>query len=95
MVVICWKQIPVYAAKCIGTFVDTCDEEVIVLRWPGNRFAAEDAERYTHCQILDVSDTDRRSLVELTGKVPGAIVSGGWGAPSFRRWMKEVKSHGG
>ena len=26
MVVICWKQIPVYAAKCIGAFVESCDE---------------------------------------------------------------------
>ena len=53
MVVICWKQIPVYAAKFIGAFVDRYDGEVSVLRWPGDRFAATDAERYTHCRIID------------------------------------------
>ena len=95
MVVICWKQIPVYAAKCIGAFVDRYDGEVSVLRWPGNRFAATDAERYTHCRIIDVTDTDKRSLRELVGCVPDVIVSGGWGAPSFRCWMQEVKGAGG
>lgn len=95
MVVICWKQIPVYAAKCIGAFVDSTNEEVVVLRWPGNRFAAADAEKYTHCRIEDVTDTDSRSLVDIFGRVPEVILSGGWGAPSFRRWMREVKQKGG
>lgn len=95
MIAICWKQIPVYAAKCIGAFVDSVDEEVVVLRWPGNRFAAENAEAYTHCRIIDVTDADERSLVDILGCVPRAILSGGWGAKSFRRWMREVKGAGG
>ena len=95
MVVICWQMLPVYAARLIGAFVRLCNDEVRVLRVPSKRFSSVGTSEMTGCPVIDVERDDRRTITEVVGKMPDAIVAGGWASPCFMRWAKEVRKHGG
>ena len=95
MVVICWEQLPVYAARAIGAFVRKSGFDVRVLRVAFKRFDIKGAEEMAGCPVIDVERDDRRTIVEVVGKMPDAIVAGGWASPCFMRWAKEVRKHGG
>ena len=95
MIVICWSMLPVYAARSIGAFVRLCNDEVRILRVPSKRFKSVGTSEMTGCPVIDVEREDRRSITEVVGKMPDAIVAGGWASPCFIRWAKEVRKHGG
>ena len=95
MIVICWGMLPVYAARSIGAFVRLCDDEVCVLRVPSKRFSSVGTSEMTGCPVIDVERDDRRTITEVVGKMPDAIVAGGGANPCFMRWSKEVRKHGG
>ena len=95
MIVFCWSQLPIYAARSIGAFVRASGENVIVLRMVTARFPIKGAVEMTGARVIDVGRDDRRSIVDVAGEMPEVIVCGGWGIPSFWRWLKEVRSAGG
>ncbi len=95
MIVICWEQLPVYAARAIGAFVRKSGFEVRVLRVAFKRFDIKGAEKMAGCPVIDVERDDRRTIAEVVGEMPEAIVAGGWASPCFIRWAKEVRKHGG
>ena len=95
MTVICWQMLPVYAARSIGAFVRLCNDEVRVLRVPSKRFSSVGTSEMTGCPVIDVERDDRRTIAEVVGEMPKAIVAGGWASPCFMRWAKEVRKHGG
>ena len=95
MIVFCWSQLPIYAARSIGAFVRTSGENVIVLRTVTGRFPIKGAVEMTGARVIDVSRDDSRSIVDVIGEMPEIIVCGGWGVPSFWRWLKEVRAASG
>ncbi len=95
MIVICWEQLPVYAARAIGAFVKTCNQEVRVLRVAFKRFDIKGAEAMTGCPIIEVGRFDKRRIAEVVGAIPEVILAGGWASPCFIRWAKEVRRNGG
>ena len=95
MIVICWSMLPVYAARAIGAFVRLSGAEVRVLRVPSKRFSHVGTSEMTGCPVIDVESGDQRTISEVVGEVPEAIVAGGWANPCFIRWAKEVRRHGG
>lgn len=95
MMVFCWRQLPVYAARCIGAFAKASGEKVVVLRVVTSRFPIKGAAEMTGGTVIDVKGDDPRPLKEIVGEMPRAIVTGGWRDPSFIRWAKEVKAAGG
>lgn len=95
MIVICWEQLPVYAARAIGEFVRMCGEEVRVLRVAFKRFDIKGAEAMTGCPIVEVDRFDKRSIAEVVGEIPRVILAGGWASPCFISWTKEVRKNGG
>lgn len=95
MIAICWKMLPVYAARAIGEFVRLANDEVCILRVPSKRFSKVGTSEMTGCPVFDVEQDDRRTISEIVGKMPDAIVAGGWASPCFMRWAKEVRKHGG
>lgn len=90
MIVICWEQLPIYAARSIGAFVESSSEEVVVLRVPTSRFPIKGAAEMTKTRVVDVAFNDERSLRQILGAMPDVFVCGGWGEKSFLRWMDEV-----
>lgn len=95
MIAICWQQLPIYAARAIGKFVEGTSEEVVVLRVVSARFDIKGAAEATHTKVYDVDRNDRRSLIEVVGELPDVIVTGGWASPCFTRWTREVRNAGG
>ena len=95
MIVICWSMLPVYAARAIGAFVRMSGTEVRVLRVPSKRFSHVGTSEMTGCPVIDVESDDQRTIAEVVGEVPEAIVAGGWANPCFIRWAKEVRRNGG
>lgn len=95
MIVICWEQLPIYAARSIHAFVETSGQEVVVLTVPFKRFPIKGAEEQTGCRVIVVGRDDQRSLSELVGRIPEAILVGGWASPCFVRWAKDVRRSGG
>ena len=95
MIVICWSMLPVYAARAIGAFVKMSGAEVHVLRVPSKRFSHVGTAEMTGCPVIDVESDDRRTIAEVVGEVPEAIVVGGWANPCFIRWAKDVRRHSG
>ena len=95
MIVFCWDQLPIYAARCIGEFVRTSGEDVVVLRTVTGRFPIKGAAEMTCTRVVEVKPDDSRSIRELTGGMPDIYICGGWGTPSFWRWLKEVLAVGG
>ncbi len=97
MIAIVWEQLPIYAARCIGAFVDSTSEEVVLIRIPTNRFPIQGAAEMTHTRVIDVCYNDSRSLRAILpeGRLPDIFVCGGWGERSFVRWIDEVRANGG
>ena len=95
MIVFCWQQLPIYAARNIGAFVRMSDEEVVVLRTVTDRFPIKGAAEMTGTKVIDVSPNDVRRIMDIVGCTPEIIVSGGWGDHGFWRWVKEIKGAGG
>lgn len=94
MVVICWEQLPVYAARSIGMFSDICGEEVVVIRVPTSRFPIKGAAEMTHARVIDVSRDEERTLAKVIGMKPDVVLIGGWGVPCFRRWLTQAHREG-
>lgn len=95
MIVFFWEQLPIYAARCIGEFVNASGDEVVVLRKVTGRFPIKGAAEMTGTKVFDVTSDDKRSIVEVVGETPQVVVSGGWGSVSFWRWLKEIRAAGG
>lgn len=95
MIVICWRQLPIYAARCIGAFVKQANEEVVVMRVQTSRFPIKGAAEMTGTRVIDVSEGEHRSLKEILGEEPSTIVCGGWYPAIYWKWLKEVKRAGG
>ena len=94
MIAICWKQLPVYTARSIGSFVKASGEDVVVLRVPTTTFPIKGTVEMTGTRVIDVDLDDRRSIREVLGCYPEVIVCGGWRTPCFWRWIRECKRHG-
>ncbi len=95
MIVICWWQLPVYAARAIREFVQQSGENVVVLRVPYSRFKIKGAEAQTDCPVIDVEADTKKSIREVCGEMPDIIVCGGWACRCFTRWANEVRKAGG
>lgn len=95
MIVICWWQLPIYAARCIGAFVKQTTEDIVVFRVQTSRFPIRGAAEMTGTRVIDVAEDETRTLAEILGETPSTIVCGGWHPAIYWTWLKEVKRAGG
>lgn len=95
MIVICWWQLPIYAARCIGAFVKQSKEDVVVTRIQTSRFPIKGAAEMTGTRVIDIAENESRTLTEILGETPSAIVCGGWYPKVYWKWLQEVKHVGG
>lgn len=90
MIVFAWRGFPQYAARCVGAFVKSVDERVFVIATRPNVPIAG-MEEVCGCQVVWIEAADERSLVELCGEVPRALVVNGWCVPAFNRFVNEAR----
>ena len=94
MICFAWYGFPQYAARCIGTFVASTNERVVVVATRPT-VPIEGMERVCGCEVCWVSADDVRTLKDLLGEVPRAIVVSGWGVSVFNAYRDEVRNAGG
>ena len=94
MICFAWDGFPQYAARCVGAFVKTTAEQVVVV---GTRpdVPVEGMEQCCGCKVVWVERTDARPLAMVIGEVPRLIVLSGWSIPAFNRYRDEVRRAGG
>lgn len=95
MIVICLENLPDYSARAVGAFAERTAEKVVVVRVPMRRFSSSSPSELTHCPVVDVVSDDKRSIVEVVGEMPRAIMAGGWSSRCFIRWAHEIRNAGG
>jgi len=94
MICFAWDGFPQYAARCIGAFVSSTKERVVVVA-TRPVVPIEGMERVCGCQVFWVSDDEARTLRDLLGDIPRAIVVSGWGISVFNAYRDEVRNAGG
>lgn len=94
MIVFAWDGFPQYAARCVGAFVKTTSERVVVV---GTRpdVPIEGMEQCCGCEVIWIERTDERPLATLIGELPRVIVLSGWSIPAYNRYRDEVRLNGG
>lgn len=94
MICITWSGFPQYAARCVGAFVKSTDEEVVVVATKP-LVPVKGMEKYCRCEIKWIADNDRLNIRELLGGMPRVMLANGWGVPAFNYLRDQVKASGG
>lgn len=96
MIVFGWRGFPQYAARCVGAFVKTCKEPVVVAA-PKPLVPIRGMEEVCGCPVYWVDRVhDFASQVSAfrPSEVTNYIVSG-WGIPAFDDLREQVRRAGG
>ena len=94
MICFAWSGFPQYAARCVGAFVRATSEKVVVVATKP-KVPIEGMESVCGCPVFWVSGDDRRTLKELIGEEPRALLVSSWIIPAFNRYRDEVRKIGG
>ncbi len=94
MICFAWDGFPQYAARCVGAFAASVKEQVAVVATRPT-VPVEGMEKHCGCDVEWVEAHDARSIKDLLGEVPRAIVVSGWSIPSFNGYCEEVRRTGG
>lgn len=93
MICIAWNELPQYGARCIGAFVASTDDEVVVVA-TRPRVPIKGMEDACKCRIVWIGTEDQRTLGEIVGCNPHVLVVSGWGTGVFNRFRDEVHARG-
>lgn len=95
MICFCWVQLPQYAARCIGAFVKSTTEKVVVVA-TRPKVPIEGMDNVVGCDIKWInSESEGPSLKDHLGEAPRALFVSGWAIPIFNRYRDEVRAVGG
>lgn len=93
MICFSWLGFPQYAARCIRAVVEAIDEKVcVVATHPA--VPVKGMEEIANCQVIWVTEEEKRSLAELVGEMPRVFFACGWGSRLVNRWRDEVRRAG-
>lgn len=91
MICFAWDGFPQYAARCIGAFVASTDEQVVVVA-TRPFVPIEGMENLCGCPVVWVDVNDTRSLKELIGEIPRVMFVSGWSIQAFNRLCDEARN---
>lgn len=94
MICFIWDGFPQYAARCVGAFVKSTTEQVVVLA-SRPKVPIRGMEKVCGCPVHWVGFDEKRTLREILGEVPRAAIVSGWFSSLFNRWRDEVRTLGG
>lgn len=94
MICFVWDGFPQYAARCVGAFVKSTSEKVVVVA-TRPKVPIEGMEKVCGCTVHWVDFDEKRPLKEVLGEVPRAAILSGWFSSLFNRWRDEVRAQGG
>lgn len=96
MIVFAWRGFPQYAARCVGAFVKTATEEVVVVA-PKPMVPVEGMEVVCGCRVywVDRKKDFSSQVTSFDVREISAIVVSGWGIPALDDLRLQVKKAGG
>ena len=109
MIIFAWKGFPQYAARCVGAFVKSTTEEVVVVA-TRPAVPVEGMERVCNCPVVWVDEKLKGCNVEKLKSCDGldelfnsstlqpfniTLIVSGWAIPAFNRLAAEVRAKGG
>lgn len=94
MICFAWSGFPQYAARCVGAFVKSTDEKVIVVATRPS-VPVKGMDELCGCMVEWIDFDEIRSLEMIFGEWPRACVVSGWGIGVFNRFSDEVRANGG
>lgn len=90
-----WAGFPQYGARCVRAFVESTDEEVVVVATPP-RVPIAGMDEICGCRVVWVPENDPRKLGELLGgRLPRVLTVPGWMLGNYNRYADEVRAAGG
>ena len=109
MIIFAWKGFPQYAARCVGAFVKSTTEKVMVVA-TRPAVPVEGMERVCNCPVVWVDEKLKGCNVEKLKSCDGldelfnsstlqpfniTLIVSGWSVPAFNRLAAEVRAKGG
>ena len=94
MICFAWCEYPQYGARCVGAFVRSTDEEVVVVATKP-RVPVSGMDELSGCRVVWLEANEHRTLREILGDLPRAMLVSGWGIDLFNRFSAEVRRNGG
>ena len=90
MICFAWRGFPQYAARCVGAFVRSVAERVVVVA-TRPKVPIEGMEDFCGCKLVWVDEDDRRTLEEMFGELPRILIVTGWSVPAFNRYSASAR----
>lgn len=94
MICFSWLGFPQYGARCVGAFVRSTKEKVVVVASRPN-VPVKGMEQLAGCDVHWVGLKDDISLKEILGEIPRVLTVPGWRFKLFNRFRDEVHANGG
>lgn len=94
MICFTWNGFPQYAARCIGAFVASAKDKVVVVATKPD-IPITGMEQFCNCPVYWIGENDKVNVKELLGEIPTHLFSSGWSVGAFNHIAKEVKKSGG
>lgn len=100
MICFAWDGFPQYAARCIGAFVKTTTEQVVVVATRPD-VPIEGMERLAGCPVIWIDRDANLQTLKLSNLQTlnlsnlSTLFVTGWYVPAFNRVRDEVRAHGG
>lgn len=94
MICFAWDGFPQYAARCVGAFVRSTTERVVVMATAPD-VPIQGMDALAGCEVRWIVPTETLSLAEALGEIPRLLVVSGWCIPAFNRIRDEVRVGGG
>jgi glycosyltransferase involved in cell wall biosynthesis len=86
---------PQYAARCVGRFVKSTSEPVMVIA-DRPTVPIKGMETLCNCDLIWIEKDEKKSLVELCkGQMPRVLIVSGWHNPNFNNYREDVRKSGG
>lgn len=94
MICFAWEGFPQYAARCVGAFVRSTNERVVVLATRPN-VPVKGMDELSNCEVRWVKAKEAVNLRQELGEIPRCLFSSAWWAPEFCNSWSIVRKKGG
>lgn len=94
MICFAWSGLPQYAARCIAAFARMTKERVVVVA-TRPVVPIEGMDRIIPGGVIWVEGSGSKTLLELLGEEPYALIVSGWVISQFNLFSAEVRKSGG
>ena len=90
MICFAWSGFPQYAARCVGAFVSTTNERVVVIATKP-KVPIEGMDKYCKCELKWIGFNEDVNVLDILGEMPRVLIVTGWGVSSLNRIRDQAR----